>query len=64
MVSGVVYTFPELAAAICVAVASTVAAAGLTHTPSIDGFTDAFTVFAIAAAVAAVLSLRLVPPGK
>jgi hypothetical protein len=45
-------------------VASTVAAAGLTHTPSIDGFTDAFTVFTVAAAVAAVLSLRLVPSGK
>src|SRR5215204_3346982 len=64
VVSGVVYTFHELGAAICVAVASTVAAAGLTRTPSIDGFTDAFTVFTIAAAVAAVLSLRLVPPGK
>jgi EmrB/QacA subfamily drug resistance transporter len=64
VVSGVVYTFHELGAAICVAVASTVAAAGLTRTPSIDGFTDAFTVFTIAAAVAVVLSLRLVPPGK
>jgi hypothetical protein len=68
VVSGVVYTFHELGAAICVAVASTVAAAGLTRTPSIDGFIDgfidAFTVFTIAAAVAAVLSLRLVPPGK
>jgi EmrB/QacA subfamily drug resistance transporter len=63
VVSGVVYTFHELGAAICVAVASTVAAAGLSHTPTIDGFTDAFTVFTIAAAVAAVLSLRLVPPG-
>src|SRR5918993_579846 len=63
MVSGVVYTFHELGAAICVAVASTVAAAGLTPTPSIDGFTDAFTVFTIVAAVAAVLSLRLVPSG-
>ena len=64
LVSGIVNTFNQLGAAICVAVASTVAAAGLTRTPSIDGFTDAFTVFAIAAAVAAVLSLRLVPPGK
>jgi hypothetical protein len=44
-------------------VASTVAAAGLTGTPSIDGFTDAFTVFTVAAAVAAVASLRLVPSG-
>jgi MFS family permease len=63
LVSGVVYTFHELGAAICVAVASTVAAAGLTNTPSIDGFTDAFTVFTVVAAVAAVVSLRLVPSG-
>src|SRR5829696_6597563 len=64
VISGVVYTFHELGAAICVAVASSVAAAGLIRTPSIDGFTDAFTVFTIAAAVAAVLSLRHVPSGK
>jgi EmrB/QacA subfamily drug resistance transporter len=64
VVSGVVYTFHELGAAIFVALASTVAAAGLIRTPSIDGFTDAFTVFTITAAVAAVLSLRLVPSGK
>src|SRR5215213_6046625 len=64
LVSGIVNTFNQLGAAICVAVASTDAAAGLTSTPSIEGFTDAFTVFTIAAAVAAVLSLRLVPPGK
>jgi EmrB/QacA subfamily drug resistance transporter len=63
LVSGVVNTFNQLGAAICVAVASTVAAAGLTRTPSLDGFTDAFTVFTVAAAVAAVLSLRLVPSG-
>jgi EmrB/QacA subfamily drug resistance transporter len=63
LISGVVYTFHELGAAIGVAVASTVAAAGLTSTPSIDGFTDAFTVFTVVAAVAAVLSLRLVPSG-
>jgi EmrB/QacA subfamily drug resistance transporter len=63
LVSGVVNTFNQLGAAICVAVASTIAAAGLTHTPSIDGFTDAYTVFTVVAAVAAVLSLRLVPSG-
>jgi MFS family permease len=63
LVSGIVNTFNQLGAAICVAVASTVAAAGLTHTPSIEGFTDAFTVFTIVAAVAAVVSLRLVPSG-
>src|SRR5215204_4330373 len=63
LVSGIVQTFNQLGAAICVAVASTVAAAGLTSTPSIEGFTDAFTVFTVAAAVAAMLSLRLVPSG-
>jgi MFS family permease len=63
LVSGIVQTFNQLGAAICVAVASTVAAAGLTSTPSIDGFTDAFTVFTVVAAVAAVVSLRLVPSG-
>ena len=63
LVSGIVNAFNQLGAAICVAVASTVAAAGLTSTPSIDGFTDAFTVFTVVAAVAAVLSLRLVPSG-
>jgi EmrB/QacA subfamily drug resistance transporter len=63
LVSGVVQTFNQLGAAICVAVASTVAAAGLTSTPSIEGFTDAFTVFTVVAAVAAVISLRLVPSG-
>jgi EmrB/QacA subfamily drug resistance transporter len=64
LVSGVVYTFHELGAAVCVAVASTVAAAGLTRTPSIAGFTDAYTMFTIVVAVAAVLSLALIPPGK
>jgi EmrB/QacA subfamily drug resistance transporter len=63
LVSGVVQTFNQLGAAICVAVASTVAAAGLTSRPSIEGFTDAFTVLAVVAAVAAVVSLRLVPSG-
>jgi EmrB/QacA subfamily drug resistance transporter len=64
LVSGVVQTFNQLGAAICVAVASTVAAAGLTDTPSIEGFTDAFTVFTVVTAVAAVLALLLVPSGK
>jgi EmrB/QacA subfamily drug resistance transporter len=61
LVSGVVNTFNQLGAATCVAVASTVAAAGLTATPSIEGFTDAYTVFTVVAAVAALLSLRLLP---
>jgi MFS family permease len=64
VVSGVVQTFNQLGAAICVAVASTVAAAGLTSTPSIEGFTDAFTVFTVVAIAAAVLALRLVPSGE
>jgi EmrB/QacA subfamily drug resistance transporter len=63
LISGVVQTFNQLGAAICVALASTIAAAGLTSTPSIDGFTDAFTVFTVVPAVAVVLSLRLVPSG-
>jgi EmrB/QacA subfamily drug resistance transporter len=63
LVSGIVNTFNQLGAAICVALASTVAAAGLTSTPSIDGFPDAFTVFTVAAALAAAVSLRLVPSG-
>jgi EmrB/QacA subfamily drug resistance transporter len=63
LVSGVVQTCNQLGGATCVAVASTVAAAGLTSTPSIDGFTDAFRVFTVVAAVAAALSLRLVPSG-
>ena len=63
LVSGIVNTFNQLGAAICVALASTVAAAGLTRIPSLDGFTDAFTVFTVVAAVAMVLSLRLVPSG-
>jgi EmrB/QacA subfamily drug resistance transporter len=61
LVSGVVQTFNQLGAAICVAVASTVATAGLTSTPSINGFTSAFTVFTVVPAAAAVLALRLVP---
>ena len=63
LVSGIVNTFNQLGAAIAVAVASTIAAAGLTSTPSIEGFTDAFTVFTVVAAVAAVVSLGLVPSG-
>jgi MFS family permease len=63
LVSGIVQTANQLGAAICVALASTVAAAALSRTPSLEGFTDAFTVFTVAAAVAAVLSLRLVPSG-
>ncbi|MGK5551944.1 MFS transporter [Actinomadura kijaniata] len=64
LASGVVNTFHELGAAIGVAVASSVAAAGLATVPSVAGFTDAYLVFAITAAVAALLALWLVPPGR
>ncbi|GGQ20901.1 EmrB/QacA subfamily drug resistance transporter [Actinomadura coerulea] len=64
LASGVINTFHELGAAIGVAVASTIAATGLADVPSIDGFTTAFTVFAVTAAAAALVSLWLVPPGK
>ncbi|PSL51980.1 EmrB/QacA subfamily drug resistance transporter [Saccharothrix carnea] len=61
VVSGMVYTFNPTGAAIFVAVGSTVAAAGLTNSPSVVGFTDAYTMFAVAAAVAALIALALVP---
>ena len=61
LISGVVQTFNQLGAAICVAVASTVAAAGLTSTPSVDGFTSGFTVCTVVVAVAAVVAAVLVP---
>ena len=61
LISGVVQTFNQLGAAICVAVASTVAAAGLTATPSVGGFTAAFTVFTVVVAVAAVVAFGVVP---
>jgi EmrB/QacA subfamily drug resistance transporter len=62
LVSGIIYTFNQLGAAILVAVASTVAVAGLTSTPSIQGFSDAFTVLAAVATLGGLLSLALVPP--
>ncbi|WP_235834742.1 MFS transporter [Actinomadura logoneensis] len=64
LASGVVNTFHELGAAVGVALASTIAAFGIADVPSVSGFTRAYTVFAIVAGVAAVLSLWLVPPGK
>ncbi|MEV0404398.1 MFS transporter [Actinoallomurus sp. NPDC050550] len=64
LASGVINTFHELGAAVGVAVASTVAAAGLSAVPAVGGFTDAYAVFAVAAAIAAVLALWLVPPGR
>ncbi|WP_424533570.1 MFS transporter [Sphaerisporangium viridialbum] len=64
LVSGMVYTFNPTGSAIFVAVGSTVAASGLTSTPSIEGFTDVYTLFTVVAAVAAAISLVLAPSGK
>ncbi|WP_433510949.1 MFS transporter [Nonomuraea sp. CA-143628] len=64
LVSGMVYTFNPTGSAIFVAVGSTVAAPGLTSTPSIEGFTNVFTMFTVVAAVAAGVSLVLAPSGK
>ncbi|WP_106401166.1 MFS transporter [Actinocorallia populi] len=64
LASGVINTFHELGAAVGVAIASTVAAAGLSGAPSIGGFTGAYTMFAVIAAVSAAVSLWLVPAGK
>ncbi|MFI6935848.1 MFS transporter [Streptomyces sp. NPDC050287] len=63
LASGVVNTFHEVGGSIGVAVVSTVAAAGI-EAGSVGGFTDAFTVCALAAAVSAVAALGLVPRGK
>ncbi|MEV6011058.1 MFS transporter [Streptomyces sp. NPDC051976] len=63
LASGVVNTFHEVGGSVGVAVASTVAATGIEHaTPG--GFARAFTVAAVAAALAALGAAALVPPGK
>ncbi|HEX6353127.1 MFS transporter [Actinophytocola sp.] len=62
--SGVVNTFHELGGSIGVAVVSTVAAASIASTSDIGGFTDAYLVCGIAAAVAALIAAVLVPAGK
>lgn len=63
--SGVINTFHELGGSIGVAVVSTVAAASLAPgTAGVGGFTSALTLCAVAAGVAAVISLALVPGGK
>jgi EmrB/QacA subfamily drug resistance transporter len=64
LASGIINTFHELGGAIGVAVASTIAAAGLTATPSITGFTHAYTAVAVTAVLSAALALRLVPAAK
>jgi EmrB/QacA subfamily drug resistance transporter len=62
--SGVVNTFHELGGSIGVAVVSTVAAASIASTSDIGGFTDAYVLCGIAAAVAALVAVVLVPPGR
>ncbi|GAA0930559.1 DHA2 family efflux MFS transporter permease subunit [Kribbella koreensis] len=64
--SGVVTTFHELGGSIGVAVMSTVAAASFAGPTvvSTDGFSAGYAVCAIAAAVAGVIALLLVPGGK
>jgi EmrB/QacA subfamily drug resistance transporter len=62
--SGVVNTFHELGGSIGVAVVSTVAAASIASTSDIEGFTNAYLVCGIAAAVAALVAVVLVPGGK
>ncbi|MFD8757662.1 MFS transporter [Streptomyces mirabilis] len=63
LASGVVNTFHEVGGSIGVAVLSTVAAAGVEH-GAIDGFTDAFRLSAVVAAVSAGVALLLVPRGR
>lgn len=62
--SGVVNTFHELGGSIGVAVVSTVAAASIASTSDISGFADAYLVCGIAAAVAALVAVALVPGGR
>jgi EmrB/QacA subfamily drug resistance transporter len=62
--SGVVNTFHELGGSIGVAVVSTVAATSIASSSDIGGFADAYLVCGIAAAVAALVAVVLVPPGK
>ena len=64
--SGVINTFHELGGAVGVAVVSTVAGSGvsLTGAASVAGFVDGYLACAIAAGVAAVVSLALVPGGR
>ncbi|MGH3980610.1 MAG: MFS transporter [Pseudonocardiaceae bacterium] len=63
--SGLINTFHELGGSIGVAVVSTVAAGSIAAgATGIDGFTSGFTMCAVAAGVAGVVALGLVPPGK
>lgn len=63
LASGVINTFHEAGGSIGVAVVSTIAAAGI-ESGSAQGFTDAFTGCALAAAVSSAAALGVVPRGK
>jgi len=63
LASALVNTFHEFGASMGIAVLSTVAAAGINR-GVVAGFTTAFTFCAIVAAVAAAISVYLVPAGK
>lgn len=62
--SGVVNTFHELGGSVGVAVVSTVAAASIASSSNITGFADAYLVCGIAAGVAALIAVVLVPGGR
>lgn len=63
--SGVINTWHELGGSIGIAVVSTVAAASLApNAEGVEGFTSGFTLVAVVAGVAAVVSLVLLPTGK
>lgn len=63
--SGMITTFHELGGSVGVAVMSTVAAVSIgASVPTLSGFTDAFLVCAVAAGIAALVALLLVPNGK
>ncbi|PXY32575.1 MFS transporter [Prauserella muralis] len=62
--SGAVNTFHEVGGGVGVAAASTVAASSIAATTEVSGFADGYLLCAVAAAVAAVVSLVLVPAGR
>jgi len=63
LASGILSTFHEFGAALGVAVVSSIAAASIAGTSS-TGFSRGFTFAAVTAAVAAVLTLIVIPAGK
>ncbi|WP_433411575.1 MFS transporter [Microtetraspora malaysiensis] len=63
LASGVVNTFHELGGAVGVAVVSSLAAPSLIG-PVLTGFSTAFTSWAVIGAVAALVALALLPPGR